>query len=228
MPNLAQTRHTRPARQVKVGPAPPIAAQTENAVPLFQRGRTHDKLVRQKARFGSFSGRSRRPSPSRVRLQRSIPGAPRRPPRMAVSEGWLEPRMFPGVPGLFPGCSQLLLNEFFAFPLFWISGHDPYGRSGLVMAISSALGTLGTLGTGLECHELGTARTWNRRGTLGTTLLTAGMLHYRQGRRFRIASFPKCLSVVNKDDSVFVGPVLAIRFIEFSFRTSPQIRIVFK
>jgi len=60
-------------------------------------------------------------------------------------------------------------NGCFKFPVFSISGGDPYFRSGLhAIHILQELGTLGTSGTWLKRHEFSLPVAWNRRGTLGT------------------------------------------------------------
>ena len=77
-------------------------------------------------------------------------------------------KLFPVFPVLFPVCSQSQTNEFLVFPVFRISSQDPYGYSASLLPYSQQPGTLGTLGTGLKRHELGSVHTWNRLGTLGT------------------------------------------------------------
>ena len=49
--------------------------------------------------------------------------------------GSCEMKMFPVFPVLFPACSQSCPMRFLAFSVFWISCHDPYGRSALIIAI---------------------------------------------------------------------------------------------
>ena len=111
----------------------------------------------------------------------AVSGAPRGAARMAVSKGLLKLRCSPVFPVLFPVCSQSgSMNSLRS----QCSGFAAAIHMDAVVWLCQYLqppGTLGTLGTGLKRHELGTARTWNRRGTLGTALLAAGMLRYRPG-----------------------------------------------
>src|SRR5262249_13129666 len=52
-------------------------------------------------------------------------------------------------------------------------------------------GTMGTQGTRLKRHELGSPHTWNRRGTLGTARgQRRDAALETSGTRFRIAGFP--------------------------------------
>ena len=69
---LAQTRHTRPARLGRTLPSPARWRATRNAVPPLQGDLTHDRLVTNGHSLEPLSGRPRRPSPSGVRLKRSI------------------------------------------------------------------------------------------------------------------------------------------------------------
>jgi hypothetical protein len=71
VPNLAQTRHTRPAEHGKSWLGHRCSATTSVAAP-FRGDHTHDKLVHKSHNFEPLSGRTR-PSPFRVRLKPSIP-----------------------------------------------------------------------------------------------------------------------------------------------------------
>jgi hypothetical protein len=73
VPNLAQTRHGRYAWNGRTGSNSDHRRAQENAVLPFPGDQTHDKLVNKKPRFGPFSGRTRRPSGSRVLPNGSIP-----------------------------------------------------------------------------------------------------------------------------------------------------------
>ena len=96
---------------------------------------------------------------------------------MAVSEGRLNYDV-PSVPRLVPSLFPVWLNEFFAFPVFWISGHDPYRRSGLVVAISSITRNTGNTRNKTETSRVGLGshveQTWNtgNRLTNGASINT--------------------------------------------------------
>ena len=77
-------------------------------------------------------------------------------------------RMFPVFPVLFPVCSHSrpvdsLRSQCSGFP--GLTSMDAMPSS---LPCIQQPGTLGTVGTGLNRHELGSAHTRNRRGTLGT------------------------------------------------------------
>jgi hypothetical protein len=95
---LAQTRHTMPAGQSTTSPNPAHRRATGNAVPPLQGDLTHHMLVHNGHGFKPLSGRPRRPSPSRVRLKRSI--------------GSLSTSASELVPGLAPFDSQEVSGEF--------------------------------------------------------------------------------------------------------------------
>jgi hypothetical protein len=69
--NLAQTRHTRPARHGKIWPSPAHCRPTESVLPPLPGDLTHDRLVHNNHSFELSSGRPRHPSPFRVRLRPS-------------------------------------------------------------------------------------------------------------------------------------------------------------
>ena len=96
---------------------------------------------------------SRRAMPAGAGLV-ALSGASRGAARMAVSKGRLKLDV-PSVPSLVPSLFPLWLNEILAFPVFWISGYHPYGRSGLVMAISSTTRNTGNIRNRIEASRVG-------------------------------------------------------------------------
>ena len=96
----------------------------------------------------------------------------------------------PSVPSFVPSVFPVCPNGFLAFPVFWISCHDPYKRGALVLRIFQQQGTLGTLGTGLTRHELRSAHSWNSHGTLGTERGQGGCLRKSVGEMSSKVSFP--------------------------------------
>jgi hypothetical protein len=71
-------------------------------------------------------------------------------------------------------------------------------------------------------------RIWGVCMTCWWERLFSPAMEFRLLALFPNASFPKWLSIDNKEHSVFFGLFLAIENSQFSFRTSPKILIVFQ
>jgi hypothetical protein len=79
--------------------------------------------------------------------------------------------MFPVFPVLFPVCSQSSASEILKFPVFSVPGHDPYGLSVLVMAISSTTKNTGNIRNRIEMARFRRGahveHAWNTGNRLG-------------------------------------------------------------
>jgi hypothetical protein len=78
-------------------------------------------------------------------------------------------KLFPVFPVLFPVCSQSQTNEFLVFPVFRISSQDPYGYSGLVIAIFSTTRNIGNIRNMIEASRVGLGVHVEQAGNTGNS-----------------------------------------------------------